>query len=232
MADKVLVVEDEDSVRELLVTWLEEAGYSVIQASNGLEGVRRLYDQQPDLVVLDIMMPVMDGLEFCRRVREVSNAPLMILSALDREKEKVRGLELGADEYVVKPVGMDEFLARVTAMLRRSRLGPVEKGVRAYTDGFLSMDVERHEALVHERKIDLTPTEFRLLAYLAERAGKVAPVREILQGVWGSGYYSPEVVKWHVASLRNKLEKDPKKPQHIVTLWGIGYRYDPPAAQG
>ncbi|MBM3945189.1 MAG: response regulator transcription factor, partial [SAR202 cluster bacterium] len=160
MADTVLVVEDEAPVRELLVTWLEEAGYAPRSASNGLEGLREVYQARPDVIVADILMPQMDGFEFCRLVREVTDAPIMFLTGLGEEARKVEGLNLGADDYIVKPVGMDEFLARITALLRRrARSSKANSEPRRYSDPILAIDFDRHEARLKGKTMDLTPTE-------------------------------------------------------------------------
>lgn len=230
MAEMVLVVEDEQPVQELLITWLDDAGYDVCSASNGVEGLRELYQHRPDLVVADILMPEMDGYEFCRLVREVSRAPIMMLSALGRVEHKIKGLDLGADDYVAKPVGMDEFLARVAALLRRSRWSetvPAEQ--HRYVDDALCIDRESHEVWVNGVRVDLTPTEFKLLCLLTESAGKTCKLDEIRRRVWESPQYSSDVVRWHIAGLRSKIEDDPGNPQRIITVWGIGYQYRMPA---
>ena len=231
MAETVLVVDDEESIREILTAWLEDSGYKTYTSSNGIEALRELYQRRPDLVIADILMPEMDGYEFCRLVREVSEAPVMLLTALGKEQDKVKGLNIGADDYVVKPVGMDEFLARVGALLRRrgrSNVEPEEE--RGYADNVLRIDLDRHEVWIREQNVEFTPTEFKLLCFLTERAGKTCGLREILSNVWESPYYPFEVVKWHVARLRSKVEEDPKNPKLIVTVRGVGYRYDPPKA--
>ena len=231
MAETVLVVDDEETIREILTTWLEDSGYETYTSSNGIEALRELYQRRPDLVIADILMPEMDGYEFCRLVREVSEAPVMLLTALGKEQDKVKGLNLGADDYVVKPVGMDEFLARVGALLRRrgrSNVEPEEE--RGYTDNVLRIDLDRHEVWIREQNVEFTPTEFKLLCFLTERAGKTCGLRDILSNVWESPYYPFEVVKWHVARLRSKVEEDPKNPKLVVTVRGVGYRYDPPKA--
>ena len=230
LADTVLVVEDEGPVRELLLTWLDNAGYETCFGINGVDGLRQLYDRRPDLVVADVMMPEMDGFEFCRLVREVSKAPIMILSGLGKEAEKIKGLDLGADDYVVKPVGMDEFLARVSALLRRRRWSDSEPAAEdRYEDSEITIFPQRHEVLVRGDKVDLTPIEFRLLSVLTDWAGKTCSLDEIRRQVWESPHYSAEVVRWHIASLRNKIEPDPDgSPQRIVTVWGVGYRYEVP----
>ncbi|MCH7626312.1 MAG: response regulator [Chloroflexi bacterium] len=229
MAETVLVVDDEESIREILTTWLEDSGYETVTSSNGIEALRELYQHRPDLVIADILMPEMDGYEFCRLAREVSEAPIMLLTALSKEHEKVKGFELGADDYVVKPVGMEEFLARVGALLRRrgkSTVTQVEQ--TGYRDSVLAIDLDRHEVWVREERVEFTPTEFRLLNFLTDRVGKTCGLREILSRVWESPHYPFEVVKWHIARLRSKLEEDPRNPRLIITVRGVGYRYDPP----
>ena len=230
MTDKVLIIEDEEPVRDLLAAWLDEAGYETCVASNGLEGLREVYQHRPDLVVVDILMPQMDGYEFCKLAREVCEAPIMILTGLGDESKKVKGLNLGADEYVVKPVGMDEFLARVTALLRRRVLvSEPPSAPKRYDDDLLSIDYDRRQVLIRGNTTDFTPTEFKLLWFLTQRMGRTWTPREIIDEVWDSAHYSPDVVKWHISSLRSKIEEDPSNPRYIVTVWGVGYRYERPA---
>lgn len=232
MPDTVLIVEDEAPVRELLTTWLEEAGYAPRSAANGIEGLREVYQARPDVIVADILMPQMDGFEFCKLVREVTDAPIMFLTGLGEEQRKVEGLNLGADDYIVKPVGMDEFLARIAALLRRRARSQQATGEpRRYADPMLNIDFDRHEARINGQAMDLTPTEFRLLWFLAQHAGRTCSPRDILENVWESPHCSQDVVKWHVASLRAKLEANPRNPRHIITVWGVGYRYDAPSAE-
>ena len=230
MAETVLVVDDEESIREILSAWLEESGYETYTSSNGVEGLREMYQKRPDLVVADILMPEMDGFEFCRLVREVTEAPIMLLTALGKEQDKVRGLNLGADDYVVKPVGMDEFIARVGASLRRRSQSSVaiEEQNNGYSDEVTAIDLDRHEVHIRGQYVEFTPTEFRLLWFLTEKVGKTCGLREILSKVWDSPHYPFEVVKWHIARLRSKIEADPRNPKLIVTVRGVGYRYDPP----
>lgn len=224
----VLLVDDEEAVLEMLETWCREAGYETLTATDGKEALRLFFQHHPDLVVVDLRMPVMDGFALITRIREVSEVPIIVLSALGREEDKVQGLRLGADDYVVKPVGMKELLARIEAALRRAQLPPVsQKGV--YTDGVLTIDKERQEVYVRGARVNLTPKELRLLIYLTQNAGRVISVQELLTKVWGSTYYAEESVKWHIASLRRKIEETPHEPRLIVTVWGSGYRYDRPA---
>lgn len=232
MAETVLVVDDEQAIREILSAWLEESGYETHTSSNGIEALRQMYQHHPDLVIADILMPEMDGYEFCRLVREVSEAPIMLLTALGKEQDKVKGFNLGADDYVVKPVGMDEFLARVGALLRRrgqSQVAQVEES--GYRDSVVTIDLDRHEVWVRGEQVEFTPTEFRLLCFLTDKVAKTCGLREILSRVWESPHYPFEVVKWHIARLRSKVEEDPRNPKLIVTVRGVGYRYDPPSSQ-
>ncbi len=226
----LLLVDDEPAVLELLATCCQDSRYGVITATNGKEALRAVYQCHPDLVIADLRMPVMDGFELVKRIREVSDVPIIVLSALGQEEDKVRALNLGADDYVVKPAGMQELMARVEAALRRSAHSRGKEDRAVYSDGVLTIHPDRQEVYVREQKVDLTPKEFRLLAYLTQRAGKVVSVQELLAGVWGSPHYSEESVKWHIASLRRKIEQDPHNPRLIATVWGSGYRYDRPAA--
>lgn len=223
---KLLIVEDEEAVREMLAVWCVEASYEVTTACDGQRALALFFQRCPDLVITDIHMPVMDGIELIGRLREVSRVPIIVLSALGREEDKVLGLRRGADDYVVKPVGMAELLARVEACLRRNA-GP-EAPPPVYSDEALTVHMEREETYVRNRKVGLTPKEFRLLVYLIQQAGRVVSVPELLRGVWGSPEYSEETVKSHIATLRRKLEEDPHQPQLIATVWGSGYRYDRP----
>ena len=229
MTETVLVVDDEESIREILTAWLEDNGYETYSSTNGLEALRQMYQHKPDLVVADILMPEMDGYEFCRLVREVSEAPIMLLTALGKEQDKVKGLNMGADDYVVKPVGMEEFIARCNALLRR-RYRPAEtvEEENGYKDDILTIDLDRHEVWVRGEAVEFTPTEFRLLQFLTDRAAKTCGLREILSRVWDSPHYPFEVVKWHIARLRSKIEQDPRNPELVITVRGVGYRYDPP----
>jgi len=224
----VLIVGDEPAILELLQACCEGAGYRTISSTNGREALRLFFQHHPELVIADIRMPEMNGFELVGRIREVSEVPIIILSALGREDEKVQGLQLGADDFLVKPIGVKEMTARIEATLRRAQLPPSEsKGV--YTDGVLTIHLDRQEVFLREKKVDLTPKELRLLAFLTQQAGRVVSVKELLQEVWGSPHHSEEVVKWHISSLRRKIEFTPRHPKIITTVWGSGYRYDRPS---
>ena len=227
---KVLLVDDEPEVLEMLQVYCEEANYETLTASDGREALKVFYLTHPDIVVTDIRMPTLDGFDLCRRIREISEIPIIVLSAWGSEDEKVKGLQLGADDYVVKPVGTRELIARVEAALRRSHTSSMESK-DVYTDRTLTIDLDSQETFVDSKKVGLTPKEMRLLVFLTQRPGKVVSVQDLLVGVWGSSHYSEESVKWHIASLRKKIEKDPKEPKLVVTVWGSGYRYDKPASE-
>ena len=225
----VLLADDEPEVLEMFKVFCERASYDTLTASDGREALKLFYQHHPDIVITDIRMPIMDGYDLCRRIREISEVPIIILSAFGSEDEKVKGLQLGADDYLVKPITMRELFARVEAALRRAQSSPLEsKGT--YADGVLTIHLDSREAFVDGKKADLTPKEMRLLVFLTQHPGQVLSVQELLVGVWGSSHYSEESVKWHVGSLRKKIEKDPKEPKLVVTVRGSGYRYDRPAA--
>ncbi|MEW6034818.1 MAG: response regulator transcription factor [Chloroflexota bacterium] len=226
--EKVLVVDDEPAVNELLKDWLEGADYQVVTAFDGKEGFVQFFNHRPDLAIIDIMMPVMDGFELCQRIREVSQIPIIVLSGRGQEVDKVRGLHLGADDYLVKPIGGKELLARVAAALRRAKLPPAEPSA-TYSDGVVSLDFKQHEAYVRGERVSLTPTEFRLLAYLVQHRGQVVSPQQLWDSVWGWDAGSLDSVKWHISYLRKKVEEDPESPKLVITIRGVGYRYQPPA---
>lgn len=229
--EKILVVDDEKEVVELLKDWLEEADYTVFTALDGKSALREFFVHKPELVVVDILMPGMDGFELCERIRELSEVPIIILSAKGQEMDKVRALNLGADEYLVKPIGRSEFLARVAALLRRAKTPLAEGMVTLYSDDVLTLDFAKHEAYVRGKKVFLTPLEYRLLSYLAQNSDRVLSHQELWDKVWGWEYGSPESVKWYVASLRKKIEEEPERPKLIITIRGVGYRYVRPGTE-
>lgn len=225
---KVLIIDDEQAIRDALGRKLLRENFEVVLGSDGLEGLRTFHAERPDLVVLDIIMPgEMTGLTVCRRIREVADTPVMMLSAQAiTEEDIIEGLNAGADEYLIKPVRLDEFVARVNALLRRAQLSTneVEQG---YDDGYLNVDLHRRHVHVEGRKIHLTPTEFKLLAVLMENVGRVVPQKELLEQVWGQEYiddiYYPRV---YVSQLRRKIEPDPSNPTYILTEHRVGYRFE------
>ncbi len=222
---KVLVVDDEPGLVSLLKMWLESDGYEVHTAADGREALRQFFEHRPALSVTDLRMPDMDGFELITRIREVSEGGVLVLSALDAEDQMVRGLELGADEYLVKPMTRRVFLANVRALLRR--IAPQQDDPGTYSDRFLTLNHHTHEAQVRGQPIHLRPTEFRLIAYLAQNRGRVISHQELLDGVWGNQGGSLYSLKWYISSLREKIEAPPAKPRLIVNVPRVGYRYSP-----
>ncbi|MFP3975389.1 MAG: response regulator transcription factor [Chloroflexota bacterium] len=225
--EKILVVDDEEAVTELIKEWLEEGDYRAITASDGRSGLKQFFEHKPDLALVDIIMPGMDGFELCQRIREVSEIPIIILSAKGAEVDKVRGLKLGSDEYLVKPVGGKELLARVEATLRRMSMTSAE-APDTYSDGILTIDYKKRTVYVRDKHVSLTPIEYRLLVHLVENQDQVLANDQLWARVWGWEYGSQESVKWHMSYLRRKIEENPKEPKLIVTVRGFGYRYQRP----
>ena len=223
---RVLVVDDEENLRELVRRLLGSAGYSVRTARDGGEGLRSFFSWKPDLVVLDIRMPKMNGWEMLERIREMSDTPVIMVSALGQEDEKVRGLRGGADDYVPKPFGQAELLARVEAVLRRA--GESSKAEDVYADGVLHMDFRRHRISVKGRQAELSPLEFRVLGALVRAANVVLSPERLLNLCWDEKAAGPANVRLYISHLRRKLEEDPQRPKLIQTVREFGYRYCPP----
>jgi DNA-binding response OmpR family regulator len=224
----ILLVDDEDSVRKVLSFPLERDGYVVVQAADGEEALERFAAQQIDLVVLDIMLPRLDGLEVCKRLRLTSSVPIIMLTARDDELDKVIGLELGADDYITKPFSIREFRSRVRALLRRARTAQ-EPGAgvdeRIVHEG-LVIDVPRRYVEVRGEPAQLTYVEFELLRTLAASPGRVFSRRMLLEALWKSAdYRDPRTIDVHVRHLREKLEEEPRTPDYILTVRGVGYRF-------
>ncbi len=225
--EKILVVDDDKDLLKLVATGLEEEGYEVLTATSAQEALRTAYREHPDLVILDIMLPgSIDGIEVCRRLRELTDIPIIMLTAMSREKDVVRGLSAGADDYVTKPFGMAELLARVQACLRR-KASTSEERKTTIVVGDLTIDLARHKVMVRGQPVDLTPTEFRLLAYLARHKGYVIHHERLLTEVWGPEYRDQlDYLRLYISYLRRKIEEDPAKPQIIKTERGVGYYLD------
>lgn len=228
---KLLIIEDDAELVGALEVYFSRAGYEVITAVNGLEGLQTLYNVRPDIVVLDIAMPKMDGWEACRRIRELSDVPIVILTARVQEDERVRGLKLGADDYVVKPFSLRELEARLEAVLRRVPEAKARRTGPLFANQELAIDADRLLVTRDGKRIDLTPTELRLLLFLAENVGRVLTHRQILDKVWGDEYSDDaDYVKLFVYRLRHKIEPEPKHPRYILSERGIGYRFVDPFA--
>jgi two-component system, OmpR family, response regulator len=224
----ILLVDDEDSVQKLLAYPLEREGYRVIPARDGQEALERFAAEQPDLVVLDVMLPKLDGLEVCKRLRARSTVPIIMLTARDDELDKVVGLELGADDYITKPFSIREFRSRVRALLRRAKLPAYEgeDGDEVITAGPLSIDQSRRTVDLDGRSVQLTYVEFELLRTMASNPGRVFSRKMLLEALWGgSDYREPRTIDVHVRHLREKLERDPREPEFIHTVRGVGYRF-------
>ena len=222
---RVLVVDDDHTVREVVVSYLRAHGHDVSEAADG-ETALRLYREDPaDLVVLDLMLPGIDGLETCRRLRETRDVPVIMLTALGGEADRVVGLENGADDYVTKPFSPRELVLRVDSVLRRAG-EQASPATGTLSDGDLVVDLDRHEVRLAGRVISLTVREFDLLTFLVGRPGIAFTREELLQHVWGWSFGDQSTVTVHVRRLREKVEADPTRPSHLVTVWGVGYRWE------
>ena len=232
MAKKILIVEDELALRETLAYSLKSQGYKVRTAADGEQALVLARNKKHHLIILDVMLPMMDGLEVCRILRQENNVPILILTARDDEIDRVVGLDIGADDYMTKPFSMRELVARVKALLRRVKLDQEDTAnleqseAEINLDG-LTIDFRRREVLLDAAKLDLKPKEFALLAFLARNRGQVFSRDQILEHVWGWSYGGgSRTVDVHVRWLRQKLEKDPKLPSRILTVRGTGYRFE------
>jgi two-component system, OmpR family, response regulator len=222
----ILLVDDEDAVQKLLAYPLERDGFRVVQARDGQEALERFEREHVDLVVLDVMLPKLDGLEVCKRLRASSSVPIIMLTARDDELDKVLGLELGADDYITKPFSIREFRSRVRALLRRAATPPADRDHELIESDGLTIDLARREVEVQGRPIQLTYVEFELLRTLASHPGRVYTREQLLQALWGgSEYREPRTIDVHVRHLREKLERDPREPEFILTVRGAGYRF-------
>jgi len=220
----ILVVDDEPSIQDFIGHNLELRGYKVSLASNGLEALALFDRGNFTLIILDIMMPKMDGLEVCRRIRQTSTVPIVVLTALGEESDKIAALDLGADDYLTKPFGVGELLARIKAVLRRSHWVDTPPSVGIQRFGNLEIDFEQRRVWRDGDLVKLSPTEFSLLQELALHPGKVFTHESLLRRVWGSEYHSEsEYLRVYIGRLRRKLEVDPSRPAHILTEPGIGY---------
>lgn len=228
MSSKILVVDDEPRYLRLMEANLTSDGYQVIKAVNGQEAVDKVASQRPDLVVLDIMMPVLDGFGACERIREFSNVPIIVVTARGEENARVRGLDLGADDYIVKPFSATELLARVRAVLRRAKTSGSNFQQAVFSHGNLRIDFARAEVFRNDKIVFLSATEYRLLLQFAHNLGQILTSDQLLTNVWGPEYSDDKEILWvSISRLRQKLEDDPKEPVHIVTRSGLGYTMPP-----
>jgi DNA-binding response OmpR family regulator len=225
---RILLVDDEQAVQTLLTYPLRKDGYEVVSAHDGREALDLFAEQRFDLVVLDIMMPRLDGIEVCRRLRSRSQVPIIMLTAKDDEFDKVLGLEMGADDYITKPFSVREFRSRVKAALRRGEMARAAGGgpQEPIAAGEMRIDFERRAVAVRGEEVRLTYVEFEILAALATSPGRVLTRESLLEHVWGdSAYRDPRTVDVHILHLREKLERDPRNPEYLFTVRGVGYRF-------
>ncbi|MHC1741311.1 MAG: response regulator transcription factor [Anaerolineaceae bacterium] len=225
MTIKILVVDDEPLYIRLLKVNLEAEGYEVLTAYNGEEALESLSQLMPDLIILDVMMPKLDGVTTCTRIRQFSNVPIILLTALGEEHDRVNGLNIGADDYVVKPFSATELVARVKAVLRRVNNQPENTEARQFIHSNLRIDIARAEVWKDDKQIYLSATEYKLLIFFAHHLGQVLTAEELLEATWGPTYKDEKEILWvSIARLRQKLEDNPHSPVHIVTRTGLGYQ--------
>lgn len=227
MSEKILVIEDNQMQADMVQQLLTHQGFQPIMALDGPEGLRLLYETQPDLVLLDVVLPHIDGWEVCRRIREMSTVPIMMITSRVSDEEKVKGLRLGADDYIIKPFNPHELTARIEAELRRTRMPPPPKGtVLRFAGGSLIIDPEHPMVMIDGQPLELTRTEHQILLFLAQRPGQVISVEETLKAIWGfDTQVNIDNVKWYVWRLRQKLDGNSTKPRFIFTERGVGYRF-------
>jgi two-component system, OmpR family, KDP operon response regulator KdpE len=225
MADKILIIDDEENTVQLMAMMLERKGFEVVKSFSAEDGLKKAYRHQPDLVLLDVMMPDMDGFEVCRRLRDMSDMPIIFLTARDDTQDVVKGLEIGADDYVAKPYDNDELIARVKAHLRRAPKQNINEEV-SFNGGEFRINFMNREVRVRNELKHLTPKEFSLLGVLVRNSGRVVPRAELVTEAWGEEYGDAiDSLKLYVHYLRQKVEVDPERPDYILTSRGVGYRF-------
>ncbi len=225
MTIRILLVDDEPLYLRLLKVNLESEGYEIITARNGEEALEIVSQSIPNLIIMDVMMPKMDGISACNRIRQFSNVPIILLTALGEEQDRVNGLNIGADDYVVKPFSATELVARVKAVLRRTQGQKDSNESTIFTHGNLRIDIAKAEVWKDDHQIYLSATEYKLLIHFAHQLGKVLTAEDLLSATWGSSYKEEKEILWvSIARLRQKLEDDPHTPVHIVTRTGLGYQ--------
>ena len=226
---RILVAEDEPRYIWAIQTNLEARGYEVLTATDGQQAIDLAADAQPDLILLDIKMPVVNGYEACRRIREFSTVPIIMITAMAEEADKVLGLDLGADDYVTKPFSVPELLARVRAALRRIEFAEGLPSDSTYAAGDLRVDFAQHRVFIRSQEVELTPTEYRLLCELVKQPGRVLVSDYLTERVWGPGYEEGDkLIRQAIHRLRRKIEVDPRRPEYIRTRPGLGYLFQPP----
>ena len=223
----ILIVDDEPDLLALVEFSFSETNARVLKAADGEEGLRLFFTHKPDVVILDLMMPNVDGWAVCRTIRRLSDTPIILLTALSADKVVIDGLECGADEFITKPISPTVLLARTRAVLRRTELPPPSRKPTTYQDGYLTIDLEIRRVLVRDRSVKLSPIEFRMLSLLFGNAGRILSCEQILRNVWGEGYSgNADYVHVYIRHLRKKLEEDPTDPAYLLTEHGLGYRFE------
>lgn len=225
---KILACDDDAEILEALNIYLSNEGYTVFKASNGAEALKVISENEVQLIIMDVMMPVMDGLRAVMKIRESQNIPVIMLSAKSEDTDKIMGLNMGADDYMTKPFNPLELIARVKSQLRRyTSLGSLEKKTSVYTTGGLSIDDEQKSVSVDGEEVQLTPVQYKILLLLASNAGKVFSIDEIYESVWNETSFSSEnTVAVHIRRIREKIEINPKEPKYLKVVWGIGYKVE------
>jgi len=224
----ILVVEDEPSIAEIVGLYLRRAGYQVSYAIDGLEAQSKIQSQSPDLILMDLMLPIIDGFELTRWLRDQSDTPIIMLTARRDEVDRIAGLEIGADDYIIKPFSPQEVVSRVRAVLRRTNPKPDETNEKPLIFPSMEINPQTRLVIINEEEISLTAKEFDTLWLLAQHPRQVFTRNHVLERVWGiSDYIDPSTVTVHIRRLREKIELDPSQPAHLVTVWGVGYKFEP-----
>lgn len=226
--DLILVVEDEPSIAEVVGLYLRRSGYDVIFAKDGLEAQNKIESRSPDLIVMDLMLPIIDGFELTRWLRDQSDTPIIMLTARRDEVDRIAGLEMGADDYILKPFSPQEVVSRVRAVLRRTKPQPDEAAEQPLSYPSMSIDPQTRLVTIEGEEIVLTAKEFDTLWLLAQHPRQVFTRNHVLERVWGiSDFIDPSTVTVHIRRLREKIEPDPSEPRHLLTVWGVGYKFEP-----
>lgn len=226
MSDRILIVDDDNTLLGFIQEYLEREGFEISSATGGDKALRLFYQDRPDLVVVDVMMPGMDGWELCARLQELSDIPIIMLTAKTSENDKLRGFRLGVDDYITKPFSMAELVARIRAVLTRSA-SKRSKDLEVFQIGNLRVDVRKRQVLLNEKVVDLTPTEYRLMETLARKPGEAIAHDDIVSQVWGDEHEGGDsALRRYIWLLRQKVERDPKNPERIITLRSFGYRLE------
>ncbi len=226
MREKILLVEDDNEFLSLTRTWLQNAGYEVFSAEDGVEGMRRVYSSRPNLVLLDANIPKMDGWEVCRRIRDMSDIPVLMVTVNSQKADRLRGFTLGADDYITKPVDFHELIARIQAVLRRSDSTKQENGPTTFDNGEIEVDWGSRQVWVRGERVKLSPTEFKIISCLIKNRGWIVTHEQLLEKAWGPNYVGDKsFVKLYIRYLRQKIEENPHKPRLILTERGVGYYF-------